>query len=225
MRKFLTMLAGLLAACAAPPPAPPPPAAPAAQEAAAPHEAWEITSSALEIRVYRDGPMARLGHNHLITSSGLGGRIELREPRVRSGFALVLPLESLVVDDPDARAAAGPEFAATVPEADRAGTAQNLLGSRVLDASLQPVLRLSADTLEGGPREYRARVRIALRGEERVVEFPVTVELEGATLRVHAQAVLRHADFGLVPFRIAAGALSVRDDIAIDCRLEARRAS
>jgi polyisoprenoid-binding protein YceI len=225
MRRFPTMLAAVLTACAAPPPAPPPPAAPAAPGTAAPYEAWEITSSALEIRVYRDGPMARLGHNHLVTSSGIGGRIELREPRARSGFTLALPLASLAVDDPGARAAAGPEFAAAVPEADRAGTARNLFGPQVLDAALQPVLRLHAEALEGGPRDYRARVRIALRGEERVVEFPVTVELEGATLRVHAQAVLRHADFGLVPFRIAAGALSVRDEIAIDCRLEARRAS
>jgi hypothetical protein len=37
--------------------------------------------------------------------------------------------------------------------------------------------------------------------------------------------VLRHADLGLVPFTVAMGVLSVRDDIVIDCRLEARRAS
>ncbi len=224
MRKFLATLVAVLAACAAPPPAPPPPAPPAAPTVSGPYETWEVTSSSLAVGVYREGPMARLGHNHLITSSGLAGRIELREPLAQSGFALELPLASLVVDDPAARAVAGPDFAAAVPEADRAGTAQNLLGPRVLDASLQPVLRLSADALEGGPREYLARVRIALRGEERVVAVPVTLEQDGAMLRVHAEAVLRHADFGLVPFTVARGVLSVRDHIAIDCRLEARRA-
>ncbi|HEU0225191.1 MAG TPA: YceI family protein [Steroidobacteraceae bacterium] len=224
MRKFLFAFAALASACAAPPPAPPP-AAPAAPVAAAPYERWEVTSSWLEIRVFRDGPLARLGHDHVITSTALAGRLELREPRARSGFTLTLPLDSLVVDDPASRAAAGPAFAAPVPDADRAGTLQNLLGPRVLDAALQPVLRLSADALEGGPEHYVARLRVSLRGEERVVPVQVSVSLDGDLARVHAHAVLRHADLGLVPFTVAMGALSVRDDIAIDCRLEARRAA
>ncbi len=225
MRKFLLAVAALAAGCAAPPPAPPPPAAPAGQVAATPFEAWEVISSALEIRVYRDGPMARLGHNHLITSHSISGRLELREPRARSGFTLALPLDSLVVDDAAARAQAGPDFAAPVPEADRAGTAKNLLGPKMLDAALQPVLRLSADALEGGPEEFVAKVRVTLRGEERVVPMPLTVRFDGDRVFVHAHAVLRHADLGLVPFTVAKGVLSVRDDIAIDLRLEARRAA
>lgn len=225
MRKFLFALAALASGCAAPPPAPPPPAAPAAPAAAAAYERWEVTASRLEIRVYRDGPMARLGHNHVITSAALAGRLELREPRGRSGLTLTLPLDSLVVDDAGARAAAGADFATPVPDADRAGTKKNLLGPKVLDAALQPVLRLSADALEGGPEHYVANVRVALRGEERVVAVPVTVRFDGDRVSVHAHAVLRHADLGLVPFTVAMGVLSVRDDIAIDCRLEARRAT
>lgn len=223
MRKFLWVLAALAAGCAAPPPAPP--AAPGGPAASAPFETWEVTSSRLEIRVYREGPMARLGHNHVIMSTAVAGRLELREPRTASGFTLSLPLDSLVVDDAAARAAAGPAFAAPVPDADRAGTAKNLLGPKVLDAALQPVLRLSADALEGGPERYVAKLRVSLRGEERVVQVPVTVLLDGDRVRVHAHAVLRHADLGLVPFTVAMGALSVRDGIEIDCRLEARRAS
>lgn len=224
MRKFLLALAALAAGCAAPPPAPPP-AAPAAPVTAAPYEAWDVTSSHLEVRVFRDGPMARLGHNHVITSRALTGRLELREPRSQSGFSLVLPLDSLVVDDADARAQAGPDFAAPVPDGDRAGTMKNLLGPRVLDAARQPVLRLSAGALEGGPEEYVAQVRVALRGEERIVAVPLTVRIEGDRALVHAHAVLRHADLGLVPFTVALGVLSVRDDITVDCRLEARRAT
>lgn len=223
MRKFLLAIVALAAGCAAPPPLPPPAAAPAAPAAA--HESWEVTSSRLEIRVFRDGPMARLGHNHVITSTALAGRLELREPRARSGLTLTLPLDSLVVDDPAARAAAGADFATVVPDADRAGTRRNLLGPKVLDAAVQPVLQLSADGLEGGPDEYVARLRVSLRGEQRVVLVPVTVRLDGDRVQVRARAVLHHADLGLVPFTVAMGMLSVRDDIAIDCRLEARRAT
>lgn len=175
--------------------------------------------------MFRDGPMARLGHNHVITSTALAGRLQLREPRAASGFTLALPLDSLVVDDAGARAQAGPDFEAPVPEADRAATARNLLGPKVLDAALQPVLRLSADAVEGGPEDYVARVRVSLRGEERVITVPLEVRFAGDRVSVHAHAVLHHADLGLVPLTVAMGVLSVRDDIAIDCRLEARRAT
>jgi hypothetical protein len=225
MRKFLPSAALLLAGCAAPPPAPPPAAPPVTRAAAMqPFEGWDVVASRLEVRVYRDGPMMQFGHNHVITSDAFDGVIELRDPRTQSGFTLDLPLGSLVVDDATARAAAGVEFATPVPEKDREGTMQNLLGPWVLDAARQAILHLTADGISGGPGEYTARVRVALRSEERVIDVPLTVTFEGDRLRVHANLRLRHADLGLVPFSIALGALRVRDDIEIDCRLEARRA-
>lgn len=224
MRKFLPLAFLLAAGCAAPPPAPPS-AAPAAVERQRPHETWEVVESHLEVRVYRDGPMARLGHNHLISSDAMSGVIRLREPRQDSGIELVLPLDSLVVDDPALRAAAGPDFADPVPQQDRDATRRNLLGPGVLDASRQPELRLTADGIAGGPGEYTAQLRIALRGEERVIEVPLSVREQDDRLSIHAGFRLHHADLGLAPFSVALGALRVRDDIEIDCRLEARRAT
>jgi len=224
MRKFLLPLVLLATGCAAPPQVSPPATAPPeAKTAGLPFEAWEVVDSSLEVRIYRDGPMQQLGHNHLISSAALTGVVELREPRAASGFKLELPLDSLVVDDPGARARAGADFAAPVPAKDRDGTKRNMLGTAVLDAARQAVLSLSADGLKGGPVNYDARVRIGLRGEERVVAVPVSVEFAGDRMRIHASLRLRHADLGLKPFTVALGALSVRDDIGIDCRLEARR--
>jgi hypothetical protein len=225
MRKFLPFVLALSAGCAAPPQVPPAALPPPPAAKSLPHEAWEVVSSRLEVRVYRDGPMQQLGHNHVITSDALDGTIELRDPRPRTGFTLELPLASLVVDDPTVRAAAGAEFVAPVPEKDRAGTVHNLLGPAVLDATRQPVLHLTAAGISGGPADYTARVRVGLRGEQRVIDVPLTVSFEGDLLRIHASVSLRHADLGLAPFSVAFGALRVRDDIEIDCRLEARRAT
>ncbi|HUG04768.1 MAG TPA: hypothetical protein VML92_10105 [Steroidobacteraceae bacterium] len=225
MRKFLAPFLLLLCACAAPPVSPPAPAPAAPAPSTGPAEAWDVVESSLQVRVYRDGSMAQLGHNHLITTNGLTGRIDLREPRAASGFRLELPLGSLVVDDAAARAAAGGDFAASVPAKDRDGTRRNLLGGEVLDAARQPVVVLSADTISGGPDTYTARVRVALRGEERLIDVPLMLEeTDGERLLVHASLRLRHADLGLVPFTVAMGALRVRDDFELDCRLEARRA-
>lgn len=224
MRKFLIALLALLSGCALPPKALPP-AAPSVPVAApsGPYERYEIVSSHLEIRVYRDGPMAQLGHNHLISSDALGGTIDLRNPANDSRFTLELPLTSLVVDDPATRATSGAEFAKEVPQADREGTRHNMLGSSVLDAARQPVLRLTAESLDGGPTEFQARVRVGMRGEERIINVPLTVQIKDGQISVHASFKLHHADLGLTPFTAALGALRVRDDIEIDCRLDAQR--
>jgi hypothetical protein len=188
-----------------------------------PYQAYEVVSSRVELRVYRDGPMASLGHNHVITSDALTGTIQLREPVGDSGFSLVLPLASLVVDDPAARSTAGPDFAKEVPQADRDATRRNMLGAALLDAERQPLLRLTAQGMEGGPVDYIAQLRVGLRGEERIVRVPLSVRVNGKRLSAHAGFKLHHADLGLTPFTVAFGMLRVRDDFDVDCSLEAKR--
>lgn len=228
MRKFLWPFMLLLAGCALPPKQPsaaPTPEVQPPAAAALPSESWVLVSSHLEVRVYRDGPMQKLGHNHLITSDALEGSVALRKPLTMSSFDLRLPLESLVVDDPDARSGAGADFANPVPEKDRAATRHNMLGESVLDAARQDVLRLTTEELSGEPGSYQARVRVGLIGEERVISVPFTLTIEDGKLLAQANFHLRHADLGLVPFAAALGALRVRDDFEVDLRLEARRAS
>jgi hypothetical protein len=228
MRKFLWPVLLIVAGCAAPrpqPPAVPVPEAPPAAEAARPFEAWTVVASRLEVRVYRDGPMQKLGHNHLITSDALAGSIEFREPLTHSGFELHLPLESLVVDDPAMREGAGTDFENPVPQKDRDATRHNMLGASVLDSAGQAALSLTAEELAGESGTYRARVRVGLRGAEHVVSVPFTVTIDGGSLRAHASFHLTHADIGLTPFAAALGALRVRDDFEIELRLEARRAT
>jgi hypothetical protein len=228
MHRFLPIAALAIAGCAAPARAPAPaPAAPAAESgiAALPFERWDVTSGRLEIRIYRDGPMQRLGHNHVIVSEGLRGIVKLREPLLQSGFALELPLASLEVDDPAARAEAGAEFATPVPPKDREATRRNMLGDDVLASARQDVLRLAADGIAGTPAAYATRVRVSFRGEEHAVTVPFTVEREGDTLRARSDFRLMHGHLGLAPFNVGLGALRVRDDIGFLLRLEARRAS
>lgn len=228
MRRVLCILLPLaVAACAGPPrsAAPDAPAAPVATTPAAAAEAWEVTGSRLEVRVYRDGPMQALGHDHLISSQAIAGEIALREPLTASGFDLRLPLDSLVVDDPEARSRAGGPFAAPVPDRDREATRRNLLGERVLDAARQDAILLAAESFSGGPGAYQARVRVSIAGQEHVVAAPFTLTVSGERLVAHAGFSLTHAQLGLEPFAVALGALRVRADFEVDVTVEARRRS
>ena len=187
--------------------------------------AWKVDASQLAVRVYRDGPMQKLGHNHLITSDGVEGEVVLREPITATSFELRVPLESFVVDDGAARAAAGGDFAAPVPAQDAEGTRRNMLGEKLLDAARHPVMTLASESLSGEPGTYEGRVRVALAGSEHVVTAPFTVTIEGEVLEAHASVHLTHADVGLQPFTAALGALKVRDDFEVELTLEARRGS
>jgi hypothetical protein len=233
MHKFLWSLlpAIVLAACAAPPRAQAPPAAvpPGAAvepaETAPAGEAWTVAASRLSVRVYRDGPMQKLGHDHLITSEGLAGAITLGAPLGQTRFDLSLPLESLVVDDETARAAAGGAFAAPVPQKDRDATRQNMLGAKLLDAASQDTMRLTSEMLTGGPGEFEAQVRVSIAGHESVITAPFTVTIVGDRLEAHAGFRLTHADLGLTPFTVALGALRVREEFDVDVTLTAMRGS
>ena len=223
MRKFLIVLSIVIGGCALAPRVPPPAAPAAAGRPAGPFEAWDVTASRLEVRVYREGPMANVGHNHVITSDALKGTIELRKPRTSSGFRFELPLDSLKVDESKTRAAAGEGFEKPVPDKDRDATRKNMLGDSLLDAAKQPMITLTADALEGGPENFKATVRVGLRGEERVVAVPVAVTFEGEQAHVRAHFTLHHADLGLKPFNVALGALRVKDEFLVDIRVDARR--
>jgi hypothetical protein len=233
MHKFLVSLLPFLAlaACAAPPrgEAPAtvetPGAAAGTAEPAPAGETWTVVASHLSVRAYRDGPMQKLGHDHLITSDGLVGTIALGAPISQTRFELRVPLESLVVDDEAARAAAGGIFAAPVPQKDRDATRHNLLGEKLLDAARQDSMRLTAESLSGDGGRYEARVRVSLAGHDSVVGAPFTVAIDGDRLEAHAALRLTHADLGLEPFTVALGALRVREDIDVDLKLEAKRGS
>ena len=164
--------------------------------------------------------MQKLGHNHLITSDSLAGEVRLRDPVAGSSFALRLPLESLVVDDPRARARAGGDFAAPVPDKDREATRRNMLGERVLDAVRQGEMRLTSASISGGPGNFEAQVRVSLAGTEHVVAAPFTVTVADGRLVAHADLHFSHADLGLVPFNVALGALRVRDDFEVDLTVD-----
>jgi hypothetical protein len=231
MRKFLWTTLLVIAGCAtapreeAPPATPPAPVQPVPAAPGAPGEAWTVVGSHLAVRVYRDGPMQKLGHNHLITSDQVEGEILVREPVTATSFVLRVPLESLVVDDEAARKAAGGDFTAPVPAKDAEGTRHNMLGDKLLNAARAPVMTLASESISGEPGSYEARVRVSLAGAEHVVTAPFTVTIEGDGLKAHAAFHLTHADVGLQPFNVALGALKVRDDFEVELTLEARRGS
>ncbi len=167
------------------------------------------------ILVRRAGPLAKLGHDHVITSADETGSIWLGKAPADSSFVLTLPVDRFDVDLPAARATAGPEFAAPVPDDARAGTRHNMLRAEVLDGENFPTITLRSSAASGVWPQPIVHVAVTLKGVERELEIPVVVERDADGLTARGEMRLNQTDFGITPFSVAGGAIRVADTLEI----------
>lgn len=230
-RALLVLAAlALLAACAprrpeAPPaPAvPPPPAEPGVVVVPEGAKRYFVDPdrSVVTIRVYRAGPLARLGHNHVVTSGTESGTVWTGAGPAGSGFELQLPVSALVVDDPAARQAAGPEFAGEVPQDAREGTRRNMLRPEVLDAEVFPEIIVRADALGGTWEAPVASARMTLRDRTLVRKVPLTIVRSPEEIVARGTFRVLQSEFGITPFSVAGGAIQVADELDVGFEIRA----
>lgn len=180
----------------------------------------DATRSDVRILVYRAGPLARLGHNHVLRVRGLEGEVSRPAGPAAARFALSFPVAELAIDEPAARREEGEEFAVDPSAEDIAGTRRNLEGPAVLDAARHPAIRLegSADPDGAG---LVAHCRIRVRDRTIDVDVPVALSTAPAEIVVAGGFAVTQAALGLVPFSVGLGALRVRDELQIRFRLVA----
>ncbi len=212
----------LLAGCQPRPPEQPHSTVPAAPAGAA---AYRLDASASQLRflLHADGPLASVGHTHVISTHGLAGTIWLQSPPGQSSCEIELPVATLVVDDPGERAAAGGEFAAPLDDGARSGTRDHMLGERQLDAQHYPAVLLHCRQLRVAADSASVDLAVSLRGHEAVLQVPVKWRHEGSTLEIEGEFDFKQSDLGLEPYSLLFGALRVADVIHARFQLLARR--
>jgi len=225
--RWTALASALLVAACRTLPAPSRPAAPApAAETAAPqHYRIDAAASQVLILVYRDGPMARLGHNHVLSVHDLSGDVTVPGDLAHASFSLQFPVESIAIDEPALRAQQGEDFQATLDAASIAGTRAHMLGEQQLDAAQFPTIRLDCEQLRADGERWVASVRIRVRDHDSTAEVPVTLQARAEALTVSGDFDLTHAQLGLTPYSVALGALRVAQTIHIHYRLLAQRAA
>ncbi len=187
--------------------------------------AIDSDASRVHILVYRGGTLARLGHNHVVTSRSVSGRAWLHPQFERSGFELSFPVESLIVDDPDARRAHGADFPPGISQKDIEGTRRNMLRPEVLNAQEFPTISVRSIDVKGALQSPSVMARITIKGVAREKPVPLTLTLEGARLKAKGELDVLQTEFGMKPFSIALGALEVQDRLHLEFEIVAERES
>jgi hypothetical protein len=175
------------------------------------------------VLAYRDGPMAHLGHNHVIAVRELSGSVMLTVDPRQTTFTLDFPVESMSVDDPALRASLGTDFQSTVDEAAVAGTRDHMLGASLLDSKQYPVIHLQSLQIHNAPDGLHALTAIAVRDTTSQADVPLSLQSGDEDLTVSGEFDLTHSQLGLTPYSVALGALRVAERMHVRYRLLAHR--
>ncbi len=219
------VLWGLSACQTSPPPAetPLPTPVPPSAAAAGAHEYQVVgEESLLQILVYRGGAMSRLGHNHVIVSRQLSGKVFVTGDALQTRFDIGLPVNELTIDEPAMREQAGADFPPGVPQSARDGTRKNMLSDALLDGEKYPEIRLRATDVVAAGDGFEVGVAVTIKDQVRSVRVPVTIERKPGALIARGEFPLKQSELGLKPFSIALGALVVLDEMRIHFEIVAR---
>ena len=176
--------------------------------------------------MFRGGPLAKAGHNHVIASHALRGTLYVPADLTRTTFEVHFPVAELTVDEAALRAKENEaDFPPDVPDSAKEGTRKNMLSGALLDAEHYPDIDLRSSSLEQSGSQWLAHVTVTVRGHESAIAVPVQYHSQGDEVVVSGEFPLKQTDLGLTPFSALLGALQVVDEMKVRFRIVAHAAT
>lgn len=184
----------------------------------------DAARSVVRIYAFRGGKAAQYGHNHVLSAPTFAGYFYLAPGgALASRFDLAFRLDRLVVDAPEHRAATGGAFASALSASATESTRDNMLGEFGLQATQYPWVRIGSVQIAGEDPKFAARVAVELHGQTRDIWVPLHVSGLPDALVVQGAMVLLQTDFGIKPFSVLGGLLSVQDPLVLEFSLQGAR--
>lgn len=164
----------------------------------------DSAQSLVFIEVHRSGALALLGHDHVVASHNLSGYVSIEE-----GLAdLFVPLDQLVVDEPELRTEAG--FNTQPSREDIEATRRNML-EKTLASKRFPYAFIHIARLDGS--RPALNVSITLHGITRTYKVQAKIEAVPSRIVVDGRMSFNQTDFGIIPFSVIGGVLQVQDKL------------
>ena len=178
----------------------------------------DALQSQVLVTVRRGGLMAKLGHDHIVSSRQLQGFILMDQDNQRCHADFYISVHLMEVDNPQLRAQA--QMQTNPSDKDIAGTRINMLKS--IDAKQFPFVQLrSADCSEIFTNSSVA-IEIQLHGVIRNQQIDVNWHRDKTgVLTAQSTFSLLQTDFNIAPFSIMNGLIKVEDKLEIDVQLTA----
>jgi polyisoprenoid-binding protein YceI len=174
----------------------------------------DASTGSVRVLLYKEGPLRALGHDHVVSAPRFSGQVELSSGSAE--LTLTIDAAALLIDTPTARAEQGWK---ELSEDDVAKITAGMEGTRGLDVKRYPRIALRSETIEpvAGEKDlWQLTGRFELHGTTQAIDFPVTMsDGPGGGYWFSGYVRLRPSEYGIKPFRVFGGAVSVKDEALV----------
>jgi YceI-like domain len=178
--------------------------------------------SELRLLVYRAGPLAHLGHNHVMINRAISGQVAVATSLEASSITLSVPVEKFDIDDTHARQEEGADFPGEIPEDHKTGTLHNMLSATQLNSEKFPTLLIQSKGLDNSHGALTATFDVGVAGHVSSVTAPFVLSTQPGQLTASATFELRQTALGLTPYSLMGGSLAVKDALTVKIRIVAK---
>jgi polyisoprenoid-binding protein YceI len=192
-----------------------------------PSPAWPATfkvdpaQSSLLVRLFKDGPAAKLGHDHVVEARAFSGTLT-HDPGDPTASAIRLDVDvaALVADDPATRRRLG--LAGELSASERTEVDAAMKGEGQLAAARFPSMTFASSAIaRQADGRYAVTGKLTIRGVTNEVRFPAELRLDGGKLRGRAELRFTQSSFGYRPYRAFLGAIRNQDEVVLQVDLVA----
>ncbi|MBI5498311.1 MAG: YceI family protein [Deltaproteobacteria bacterium] len=178
--------------------------------------------SLLVVRTAKDGPAARLAHNHVVVAKDLSGTLKY-DPANPDACAVSVTVDArtLILDDPAMRKKFGET--SVLSRGDVEDVRKAMLAEDQLYVARFPHLTfLSSKVTRAADGTYVVSGHLTLRGSAQPVSFPATVEAAAdGTVTARGTFTVKQTQFGWKPYSAMFGAVRNKDEVTFIIELVA----
>jgi len=191
-----------------------------ARSAAAGRRVYRLEPGATQIDVVvrRDGPLARFGHDHVLSVGRPEGFLHLDDQQAAGRADLRFRIDQLTVDSQVARDRYGLD---TNPDDDAVRATRKNLMEHVVDAERWPWATLVMEEFQQQGGHYSAVLSIGINGASHTSRQPFRLNRAGDGIVVEGFFMLHQTELGIEPFSALGGGLRVADPMEIHFHIEA----
>ena len=174
--------------------------------------------SLLYVQVFKDNSTlgARFAHNHAIRSTNWTGVLERIGAGTDCRVSLELPVEGLIVDEPQMRRRVG--YDDEIADNQRAEIRGHMLAENQLNIDAHPTMTFEGSRCSGADSDRGNLVidgRLTIRGVSQVVRMNMQYRLINGTLYLRGELGITHSDFGFRPYSAFAGSVRNQENMTL----------
>lgn len=169
-------------------------------------------SSNIDIIAGREGPMARFGHDHVISLYDAEGFLAISEPFSGSLADIRFRVADLEVDEAGKRQQYRLD---SKPDSDDIESTRRNMLYRVLEAEQWPFIFISISDIASSQNGWSADVELRVKDHVYRDRLPFNLTMTAGTARVSGEMKLKQSELGLQPFSVLGGGLRVADELRI----------